>query len=71
VKSSEKNTDPARPIANSASPDTDAAWARAKRVNGDGAQGRRGSRLVGCGPRGRLPWGDVDSGVTLPMLGGE
>ena len=43
----EKNTDPARPIANSASPDTDAAWARAKRVNGEGAQGRRGSRLVG------------------------
>jgi hypothetical protein len=70
VKSSEKNTEPARPMANSASPETDAACVRAKRVNGDGAHGRRGSRPAGAGPRGRLPLGDVDSGFTLAMLRG-
>ena len=47
LKSREKNTDPARPMANRASPDTDAAWARASRMKGDGAHGRLGSRPAG------------------------
>src|SRR6478735_11084678 len=53
-------------MANRASPDTDAAWARARRMNGDGAHGRLGSRPAGVA--GDAP--EPDGGFTPPMVGG-
>ncbi|CAB4622030.1 unannotated protein [freshwater metagenome] len=74
LKSREKKTDPARPMAKSASPATDAACTRASRENGEGTHGRVGSRsadgdgLTGTMLRGRPDTQVVTGGRTISYL---